>query len=150
METRYFNIALRFIILFCAAFFAGCANNAAECAAASAGVGSAAAAPAKLADRVGNSYAYRDAFIDSVIHKKYGRGDVSKRLFSLKYGGKFIGSEQMKAKVENAAEMPDKRVFTAVYAIEEGVLNLRVDVVVYKNFPVAEFSTRFENVSGKD
>ena len=148
MDIKYFNVLLNVLFLCGAAFFTGCANNAAECAAATNAVG--APAPAKLADRVGNSYAYRDAFIDSVIHKKHVRADVSKRLFSLKYGGKFIGSEQLKAKIENAAELPDKRMFTAVYAIDEGVLNLRVDVVAYKNFPVAEFSTKFENVSGKD
>jgi len=70
--------------------------------------------------------------------------------FSLKYNGKPLNSSQLKCRVENIREDADASRADLVYSIDEGVLDLRVNVVVWKKFPTIEYYPQFENVGDKE
>ena len=103
-----------------------------------------------LKDRVGNSFKYRDDFVKSVFYKDFSNAFISKSLFTLKYDGKKIYSANLPVKIINKKQTQKGEVFTAVFEIEKGVLNLNVDVIVFKDFPHVEYATHFENVSNKE
>ena len=134
----------RLLLIFLSIFLISCASNSSDISSISVVDKS---QPKFLKDRVGNSFKFRDDFVKSVFCKDFSNEFIPRSLFTLNYDGKKISSADIPVKIINKKFSHKGESFTAVFEIDKGVLNINVDVVIFKDFPQVEYTTTFENVS---